>query len=178
LDHIVYALVDGRTADRRILRKIDFPIYGREDLFGQSKGVGHLRALLPTDQFREILVSQPFKRCCEAPESDWLWVLHELDNIDKHRPILVVDPRLMIKRRHADGTVSVVKQPLVAGAEGLLPAVTLPADPPELSGQERSIVVVLAETGLRCDNITVRQVWRDMVSEVKAIIDRFERLLL
>jgi len=41
--------------------------------------------------------------------------------------------------------------------------------------EERAIVVVLSETGLRCDNITARQVWRDVVSELKAIIGRFER---
>jgi len=41
-----------------------------------------------------------------------------LDNIDKHRTILVVDPRLMIKKRQADGTVSVVKRRL-SGVEDL-----------------------------------------------------------
>jgi hypothetical protein len=103
LDHVVYKLVEGLTTDPRAVRKIDFPLYSCEDLFNRSRGVKHLRELLPSDQFEEILSSQPYRRYPHAPESDWLWVLHELDNIDKHPTILVVDPRLMIKTRQADG---------------------------------------------------------------------------
>jgi hypothetical protein len=172
LDHVVYTLVDGLTTDPRVLRKIDFPIYAREDWFIRSPSFRSLHELLPSDQFAEILSSQPYKRHPAAPETDWLWVLHELDNIDKHRTFLVVDPRLMIKTRQADGTVSVVERHL---SEDLPTALTVSPAQGATSLEERAIVVVLSETGLRCDNITARQVWRDVVSEVKGIISRFER---
>jgi len=35
-------------------------------------------------------------------------------------------------------------------------------------------VVVLAETGLRCDNTTVIKVWKEMVASVKGVISSFE----
>jgi len=97
-----------------------------------------------------------------------------LDNIDKHRTILVVDPRLMIKKRQADGTVSVVKRRL-SGVEDLPSALAASPAQGQANSEERAVVVVLSETGLRCDNITARQVWRDMVSEVKGTLARFER---
>jgi hypothetical protein len=172
---VVYTLIDGLTTDQKTLRKIDFPIYAREDLFERSKGVGHLKALLPADQFAEILNAQPYKRNPAAPETDWLWVLSELDNIDKHRTIIVVDPRLMTKRRTADGRVSVVKQPFVRSAQGFSVPLPVPASPSEVDVEERAIVVVLAETGLHCDNFTAIKVWRELVDSVKPVIGRFER---
>ena len=171
LDHIVYALIHPLTTDQKVLRKVDFPIYINENLFEASKGVGHLQRLLTPAQFTEIEQAQPYKRNPAAPEDDWLWVLSELDNIDKHRTILVVDPSLMTKRLLADGTFSVVKHRLEAGAQIFdVP----PPTPSEVKVEERTFVVVLAETGLRCDNTTVVKVWREMIASVKGVISNFE----
>jgi hypothetical protein len=177
LDHVVYTLVDGLTADPKVLRKIDFPIYASAELFERSRGIRHLERLLPAEQFAAILDAQPYKRTPAAPETDWLWVLSELDNIDKHRTILVVDPRLMTKFLNEDGTMRVVKEKFVRGAHGMPVPPPAPPAPSDTKVEERAIVVVLAETGLRCDNTTAIRVWRDMVAEVKAVIGRFEQLL-
>jgi len=171
LDHIVYALIQPLTTDPKVLRKVDFPIYVKEKLFRESKGVGHLRGLLTPAQFTELEETQPYRRNPSKPEDDWLWVLSELDNIDKHRTVLVVDPRLMTKRLLADGTLSVVKHRLKAGAQVF--EVPLPT-PSEVNLEERVFVVVLAETGLRCDNTTVINVWREMIASVKGVISNFE----
>jgi hypothetical protein len=175
LDHIVYALAQPLTTDPKVLRKIDFPIYIDENLFNGSKGVGHLRRLFSADQFAAIVRAQPYKRNPVAPHTEWLWVLSELDNIDKHRTILVVDPRLMTKFRTADGKTTVIKHPLIAGTESFSVALTVPHSPPEVEVQETAFVVVLAETGLACDNITAIQAWRDMVAAVKNVIATFEQ---
>jgi hypothetical protein len=114
----------------------------------------------------------PPKRNPTAPETEWLWVLSELDNIDKHRTILVVDPRLMTKRRTPDGKVSVVKQPLAPDTQAFAVPLPAPTSLGEVDMAERAVVVVLAETGLRCDNITAIKVWRELVGSVKAVIDK------
>lgn len=169
LDHIVYALIQPLTTDPKALRKIDFPIYVDEDRFRASQSVGYLRRLLSPAQFTEIEQSQPYKRQTAKPDDDWLWVLGELDNIDKHRSILVVDPRLLTKRLLVDGTLSVAKHRLQAGAP-----VEVPPIPSDVVLEERAFVAVLAETGLRCDNTTVIKVWREMIASVKNVISAFE----
>ncbi len=135
LDRIVYALAQPQTTESKVLRKIHSPIYIDENLFNSSKGVSHLRRLLSPDQFAAILDAQPFKRNPVASHTEWLWVLSELDNIDKHRTILVVDPRLMTKFRTTDGKTTVIKQPLIAGTESFAVALTVPHSPPEVEVQ-------------------------------------------
>jgi len=78
----------------------------------------------------------------------------------------------MTKRLLADGTFSVAKHQLQADAQILEePPPHIPSD---VVLEERAFVVVLAETGLRCDNTTVIKVWREMVASVKNVISAFE----
>jgi hypothetical protein len=175
LDHITYAMVKPLTTDHDVLRKVDFPIFIKGELFEKhSRSVTYLRNLLRPDQFAAILGTQPYKRNSTAPETDPLWILSELDNIDKNRTILVVDPRLMTKRRLVDGTTQVIKQPLVPGAQGLGLPKHVPRAPSEVEVEERTLTVVLSETGLSWDNRIVFGVWRELVANVKAVITDFE----
>jgi hypothetical protein len=48
--------------------------------------------LSPADQ-AAIKALQPYERRKADPSSDLLWLLSELDNIDKHRVLLVARPR-------------------------------------------------------------------------------------
>ena len=43
-----------------------------------------------------------------------------------------------------------------------------------MSASFDAVVVVLTQTGLACDEITVIKVWRDLVSAVKSVIADFE----
>ena len=133
-----------------------------------------MRKLLGPDQFTAILDTQPYKREPASPESDPLWILSELDNIDKHRTILVVDPRLMTKRRMVDGTTQVIKQPLVPGAQGFSSPCPIPQAPDEVEMEETSLTVVLSETGLGWDNRIIFGVWRELIANVKVVISDFE----
>jgi hypothetical protein len=175
LDHITYAMVKPLTTSRDVLRKVAFPIFVKEEPFEkQSQSVRYLRDLLRPDQFAVILRTQPYKRNPTAPETDPLWILSELDNIDKHRSILVVDPRLMTIRKTTDGEVRVHKQKLVPGATGF--AFPLPA-PDEVDVQDPAFTVVLSETGLSWDNRIIFNVWRGLVASVKETIASFEPLV-
>ncbi len=118
--------------------------------------------------------TQPYKRNTASPESDPLWILSELDNIDKHRTILVVDPRLMTKRKMVDGTTQVIKQPFVSVAQGSSVSLPIPSSPAEVEMEETSLTVVLAETGLSWDNRIIFGVWRDLIHDVKDVISGFE----
>jgi hypothetical protein len=99
--------------------------------------------------------------------------LSELDNIDKHRTILVVDPRLMTKRKMVNGTTQVVKQPLVPGAQAFSLPLPAPA-PSEVEMEETSLTVVLSETGLKWDDRIIFGVWRELIENVKAVIRDFD----
>lgn len=175
LDHITYAMVRPLTSDVSTLRKVDFPIFAEQDRFDkESRSVRILRGLLGPEQFAAIEATQPYQRKPLAPETDSLWILSELDNIDKHRTILVVDPRLMTKWKMVDGTTKVIKQPLVADAKGFSFPLAVPKFPEEVEMQETSLTVVLSETGLAWDNRIIFGVWRELVENVKAVISDFE----
>ena len=174
LDHITYTLVQPLTADPNVLRKVDFPIFVREDRFDESRSVKALRQLLRTDQFAAILSTQPYKRKSASQRAIRCGYLSELDNIDKHRTILVVDPRLMTKRKMVDGTTKVIKQPLVSGAQGFSVPLPVPRSTDEVEAEETSLTVVLAETGLSWDNRIIFGVWREPIDNVKAVISDFE----
>ena len=174
LDHITYEMVRQVTTDVSVLRKVDFPIFVDQALFdNQSRSVKLLRQYLRPEQFAAIEGTQPYKRKPSAPETDPLWILSELDNIDKHRTILVVDPRLMTKRKMVDGTMQVIKQPLVPGAQAFSLPLPHPT-PSEVEMEETSLTVVLSETGLAWDNQIIFGVWRRLIDDVKAVISDFE----
>ena len=133
-----------------------------------------MRQLLAPGQFAAIQATQPYQRRSDAPEEDPLWILSALDNIDKHRTILVVDPRRMTKRKLVDGTTEVIKQPLVVDARGASFPLPTPRPVGEVEAEETSLTLVLAETGLACDNKIVFGVWRELVENVKGVISEFE----
>lgn len=174
LDHIAYQMVKAVTTDPDVLRKVDFPIFVREDRFNESRTVKILERYLRLDQSAEILGTQPYKRNPTSPESEPLWILSELDNIDKHRTILVFDPRLMTKRKMSDGSIQVFKQPLVAGIQELRHSLPIPSSPDDVEVEETSLTVVLAETGLAWDNRIIFGVWRELIENVKDVIGDFE----
>jgi hypothetical protein len=174
LDHITYAMVKPITQDPDVLRKVDFPIFVKVERFDESRSVKLLKKHLRPEHFTAILETQPFKRTPFTPQTEPLWILSELDNIDKHRTVLVVDPRLMTKRKMVDGTTQVIKQPPVQGAQGYSFPLSVPQSLDKVEMQETSLTVVLSETGLAWDNRIVFGVWRELVASVKAVIDDFE----
>ena len=84
LDHLAWTLAGSSSNDS----KTQFPIF--ESLGMYEKFAEKQTALIP-DELRAIIKElQPFKASPSDPRRDALWVLHELERIDKHRRILVV----------------------------------------------------------------------------------------
>jgi hypothetical protein len=173
LDHVAYALVKPRTNDVKVLRRVDFPIYTDEQRFKGSMVVRHLKQWLTSAEFNAVENAQPFRRKATTPTTDWLWILSELDNIDKHRTVLVVDPLVLVTAMTVDGEIRQVKRPLLPSPLGFsVPRPTIPAAD-EVSVEDQ-LVLVVAETGLACDNTTAVHIWRSMIGEVKRTIATFE----
>ena len=63
----------------------------------------------------------------------------------------------------------------LASTESFSVALTVRHSPSEVEVRETTFAVVLAETGLECDNMTAIQAWREMVAAVKNVITTFEQ---
>jgi hypothetical protein len=98
LDHLMYhlALVANPKASEAVLRKISFPIadsaHGYKSLRGKVQGIIEPRAL----QFIDGL--KPYKG-----GNDWLWKLHETNNIDKHRRLITIGTDILCEGDGFDG---------------------------------------------------------------------------
>jgi hypothetical protein len=91
LDHVAYALA-WKKLDADPGTKSEFPICKDESVFARDSTQKKF-ALFP-DEAREVAIQiQPFKlkERGEAPENAALWVIHDLDTIDKHRRLHVVN---------------------------------------------------------------------------------------
>jgi hypothetical protein len=85
LDHLVYQLVlaNGQQPTERH----EFPICASAQKFAEAISRGKIRGVSAAVQQR-IETLQPHR--CSPPHDSWLWVVHELDRIDKHRLLVVV----------------------------------------------------------------------------------------
>lgn len=85
LDHLIWQLVisNGQVPNERN----EFPICNSVEKFAQARQRGKIQGISATAEAR-IETFQPYHT---APiENNWLWVVHELDRIDKHRLLVVV----------------------------------------------------------------------------------------
>lgn len=90
LDHLIYFLAarDSAIDPPKNARKLMFPVSNTPDAFESAIGRGQITGLNADDEniIREF---QPFVTHPGAPESSPLYLLSELNNIDKHRHIHV-----------------------------------------------------------------------------------------
>lgn len=115
LDHMVYAALDkhcGGVPDENIERA-DFPIMGMHNMKGglrtnadadfASTVKRNLGGDLP-DQFEETLRElQPYKRGGQYASHE-LWLIHDLDRVDKHRHLHVVTATANLTHMSMGGT--------------------------------------------------------------------------
>jgi hypothetical protein len=187
LDHLIcqLAVAAGNSAE---CDRTQFPIYIQDTPDNRKTLNRRIRAVGPAAQ-TEIKSLQPYERRPQDPASDLLWMLSALDNIDKHRLLLVAHPQFTKLRLHItiDGEAQSVTpsdhpdwRPLKFGAEPLRFRFLVPYDNtrPETKVEVKAeplVGVVFQQTGLKCDGSDVRQVVRDMVADVTTIVDDFER---
>jgi hypothetical protein len=86
LDHIVWLLFE-RARVRPPGRQTGFPIFHEGGKKYEAEGKAKIRGL-SAELSARIEGFQPFKRSL-APKDDLLWLLHDLNNTDKHRVLLV-----------------------------------------------------------------------------------------
>src|SRR5262245_56397094 len=100
LDHVVYALATrgGRVLTEEEVRKLLFVIAKDANRFSSHPRInnGWLENMIGSKEFGVMESVQPYKRNPVAPESDALWLLQELDNIDKHRTFVVIQNNVRV----------------------------------------------------------------------------------
>lgn len=98
LDHVVFAIAVARRFPAQLandeIRNLSFPICNTADSFTADWRISRqfLGQLLGPDAMAEIQNSQPF-----MTDRGDLWVLKCLDDIDKHRTVLVVEHRVLVE---------------------------------------------------------------------------------
>ena len=180
LDHLVCALI-RRNHSASVCKDAVFPICKDSNDFKTdwriSKGI--LEPLIGTDELALIEFTQPYKRLPNNPTGDRLWILAKLNNIDKHRVVLVLNPTLTYGGNvHIGGHVepfSRSKQPIKPGANVLDLGGPFPDEPFAVDMQRLTPYIVLSETDGLCDNLSIFPIVRGMISRVNCIIDDFER---
>jgi hypothetical protein len=180
LDHLVLQLAVLNNRRKEAERKTAFPIaLDREAFDGATRGrVAPFVAKEALDAIEEL---QPYRTL--NPEDSLplgrravLWVLSELDNIDKHRIILVAQPQIRVEGFDAVGGAPKVKahekwSPLVDGQEvarfeGFLPTKLR---------LEFATIIHFQDTGLCCDGMGVQSTLENIVDLVSHIINEFEK---
>jgi hypothetical protein len=112
LDHLVWQLVIQNTGEEPVGTKSGFPIFLNEA--GYDARAAAMIAGVSEEASVRIRAAQPFHAGQDA-DRVWTWVLHQLNNTDKHRLIPVtIDYTFVghVRMTTADGTVTEILPPL------------------------------------------------------------------
>ncbi len=181
LDHLVCVLA-MRTNARNVCEdsKLQFPIVKTEPDFRSdwrvSKGV--YEQLLGKAELKEIERCQPYALAPQKPEGHPLYVLTKLDNIDKHRLVLVVEQAVRLSGAYVRPGDEILpydsgKQTLTGGK--YLVQLTPPERPYGLQLHPAVAYIVFAETDGLCDGRSIFPLFREMAAAVKDTIARFDQ---
>jgi hypothetical protein len=178
LDHLVCEL---RTpANKAQPCKTQFPIYQSPTKFLKNDRVER-RWLAPLEAAaaQAIRDLQPFNRRSNDPSKDPLSILSELDNIDKHRTILVAYPGLSYAQvRRSERTEQTVRptetsQREVRGQQVVEAVIPTSASDVGTPVQRFPVPrLVFRETGC-CDGEFVWETLRALIDDVNSIVDDF-----
>jgi hypothetical protein len=187
LDHVICQLAIAAGNATACNGTTQFPVYA-EGTPGNLKAMVRRISPISPDAQTVIRELQPYHRNQSDPLSDPLWILSELDNIDKHRLVLLARPHftqmnLSVTIDDEKRTFAVSNNakwtPLMFGTEPLRFRLTIPIDrtKPQTNVKVEAhpaVGVVFQQTGLRCDGRDVRTVLLELITEVTSIVDDFE----
>jgi hypothetical protein len=181
LDNLAYAMVKPICTDVDTLRKVQFPIFDHPDKLRDN---WRFHALIKvfgasSSEIAEFKATQPYERNPARPTADYLWIVSELDNIDKHRTILVVNPTVSVRGtlKAQDGktrSFTACDQPIKSGAAVLDIGWPIPDPPPEVDVERAAQLITLSETGGLCDGKSIYWLVRRMVKAVSDVVTAFE----
>ncbi len=177
LDHLVFALA---TRGGRIVEKphqLSFPLAKSAIDFRADYKVsqGIFEKVIGADELAAIELAQPYRRKPKNPAMDYLYVLGKLDDIDKHRAIIVLANQLAVKEKLPKGfTYSTDKTR--PGKDGfkigwVTPDQAAPAEPPDRFHMRVSI----KEPGVITAENSATRVIQSMIEDLTAVLDQFER---
>ncbi|NTW30100.1 MAG: hypothetical protein HGA33_02400 [Candidatus Moranbacteria bacterium] len=189
LDHLIgqLAIKEGHDIAKR--SPLAFPVCTDKsayDNFVQTKISPFIKNL---EVLQAINAIQPYHR--HEPKTDPLWVLSELDNLDKHRKLVVASPHLISRGMQGSvGPWENVKEETydpVADKDLILFQIELWPHPyasaKEAGEKARTFVLradaklVLANTGLPCDRWSVQKSLRLMFDRVRKAVENLSHFL-
>lgn len=180
LDHMVCALA-MRTNPRSVCEdsKLQFPIFKSARDFGAdwrvSKGV--YEKLLGKAELAEIEQCQPYNLSAAKPEDHPLYMLGKLDNLDKHRLVLLIEQAVRLKgaivTKGKEAPFNSGKQALQNGR--YMMQLDQPNEPHGIQVESPEPYVVFSDTDGICDNRSAFPLFREMAIAVKDVLARFDR---
>jgi hypothetical protein len=178
LDHLVLQLAVLNSLGKDAEQKTSFPVClnARDFLNATDK---YVKPFVSSDALAAIEEMQPYRTLEEGAttgERSFLWFLSQLDNIDKHRVILVAGHQIAV----AETTVQSVAGPII------LQENWVPMEKGQILARFRNPIgmkanlhftlkLVFKETGLLCDGEIVQETLLGCLRVVEFIVDEFEK---
>jgi hypothetical protein len=176
LDHLAWQLVLASPPSKPD-RETAFPVWVTNKPAQAPKRLKFLKLFKP-----DIASYQPYQRRASNPMDDPLYVLTELDNIDKHRLVLVVppnvpftltvtsediprelDPDELVQKEKDDKIIFTASFPL----KSLRPKSNV--------NVQSGLYVLFKDTGLCCDGQRVLPTLDGLIKEVETVVNDFSR---
>lgn len=187
LDHIVCQLAVLNGSDISCCKVTYFPICICQPDFKRAEKT--LEHLISPDAFALIEKLQPYHAADigSRPTSDFLWAVHHLDIVDKHRMLLVVGKKFrttdliytLNDRAPVSVTVDQSWRPLEDGTE--IATIDISAFAPDAKPEDKMRMqggteaqVFIDETGCGCDGIEVTSSMAACIRRVSEIVEVFE----
>jgi hypothetical protein len=181
LDHLVGQLASLEGCDIKKHSTLAFPIYTNESDY-KDNAIKKINKFIKDEAvLKEVEAVQPYHHT--SPEGDPLWLLSELDNIDKHRLLLVVKSAVKKKgeplltkgpadndkppadmNRYTMGFQSEIQKNPVFTEKSASHHMTVWVD----------TTIILTDTRLACDGWPIQELIRILSGRVNEILNIFE----
>jgi hypothetical protein len=186
----VYALATrgGKTLTDDEVKKLEFIIRQQPTHFAADWRVsqGWFERVIGRDELAAMEAAQPYKRDPIAPETDPIWILRELDNIDKHRTFVVIQNQVTVAVEIVAQSGEVHTQtfhiftatkPMDPNAQAF--GVTFPSPRPiatvDMKGEPSRNILFHEWSVPGCLGLEVFTLTREMIRIVNEIIPTFDR---
>jgi hypothetical protein len=182
LDHLVYRLALENGASQVSAKKTFFPIYLKKAEF--DRRVENLvKPFISAAAFAEIEKSQPYS-AYDIPEESDIWILSQLDIIDKHRLLIIAGQKFaptsfIVNIPNGEQVHEVIPdpkwKPMEDGVEIIRFDLSKMPNPPNKMNVHIQMVatVQFVDTGLACDGTLVQDALRQCLGIVSAIVRDF-----
>jgi len=182
LDHLVYRLALENGAALTAAKKTFFPIYLKKTQFDQ-RVEKLVKPFVGASELAEIEKCQPYS-AYDVPEEADIWILSQLDIIDKHRLLVVAGQQFAATAftltlptgEQIEEVISEPKwRPLEDGAEILRFDLSQAINTPNKVRVriQMATTVQFVETGLACDGAIVQEALAQCIGIVAAIVRDF-----